>query len=166
MKKLGWILGCALLVALGSRLPAQAQRDDDLRRNWELRLGFFIPEREQARAREGDIWLNIGAEREFYQAEHWSGTISIDYYGSGSIYNVPITLNVRTVKNRLRLGAGAGIGVSHDLNEGILGFAANLLAGYTLVEGANPLNGDVRWHYLSTGGGQLNGWSFTLGYRF
>jgi len=163
---LGWILGCALLVGLGSRVPAQAQGDIDLRRNWDLRAGFFLPEREAARSAEGDIWFTIGAERVFYETEHWNGTISIDYYGSGRIYNVPITLNVRGETNRLRYGAGAGIGISHDLNEGILGFAANFLGGYTLVEGANPLVADIRYHYLSTGGGQLNGWTFTIGYRF
>ncbi len=167
MKKIGWLVGCALLLLLmhGSA-RAQLGGDNDLSRNWNLRAGFFIPEREEARAAEGDVWITFGAERKFYEAERYNATLSIDYYGSGKIYNVPIMLNLRGETNRLRYGVGAGFGISHDLNEGILGFAYNVGVGYTLLQGKNPISFDVRYLGLSTGGGQLNGWQFTLGYQF
>jgi len=40
-------------------VSAKAQRggDTELGRNWDLRMGFFIPENAAARAAEGDVWL-------------------------------------------------------------------------------------------------------------
>ena len=102
MRKFVWILGCALLCVAGGPVAAQTVLDNDLSRGWELRAGFFIPERETPRALEGDVWLTLGAERAFYEIERWRGTISIDYYGSGKIYNVPIMVNARGETQRLR----------------------------------------------------------------
>lgn len=167
MKKFICMLGCALMLAVVGSLPARAQGggDTDLSRNWDLRIGFFIPERKSVRSAEGDILFAVGAERSFYEAERWRGTISIDYYGSGSVYNVPIMLNIRGETNRFRYGAGAGIGLSHDLTRGATGFAWNLLVGYVLRQGGNPIFADVRYLALSTGG-DLNGWAFQLGLHF
>jgi hypothetical protein len=160
------VAGCALLLAVGAYAPAQAQGgDQDLVRNWDLRAGFFIPEREPARSAEGDLWFTIGAEKPFYFADRWQGTISIDYYGSGGLYNVPITINARVTTGRLRYGAGAGVGISHDLNRGILGFTYNLMVGYELTESLNPVFADIRYLFLSTSG-ELNGWAFTIGRKF
>ena len=119
-----------------------------------------------ARTAEGDLWFTIGVERAIYTADRWQGTISVDYYGSGSLYNVPICLNARGVTNRLHYGAGAGLGISHDFSEGKTGFTYNVLLGYQLVQGANPVSADVMYRWLSTGGGALNGWTFTLGWHF
>ncbi len=171
MKRFWWILGCAVLLVTAAHAPARAQiggtsGDSELGRGWDLRAGFFIPEREPPRRAEGDLWFTIGAERSIYQVDRWNGTISVDYYGSGRTYNIPITLNARGDTKRFRYGAGAGIGISHDLQEGKTGFAYNLLVGYTLRTGANPVMADIRYMGLSTGGGMLNGWAFTLGVHF
>jgi len=166
VKRLAWIVGCALAIAAGSRAPASAQADPELAANWDLRAGFFIPEREVSRRAEGDLWFTIGAEKAVYVTDRWKGTISVDYYGSGRTYNIPIALNIRGESQRLRYGAGAGVGISHDLSEGQTGFHYNLLLGYALTEGVNPLTVDVRYMFLSTGHGQLNGWAFTLGYHY
>jgi hypothetical protein len=167
VRKFGWLLGCILFLGSSIQALAQVGADaNDLGRGWDLRAGFFVPERQAPRSAEGDIWLTIGAERRFYETDRYIGTISIDYYGSGKIYNVPITVNARGETHRLRYGAGAGIGISHDLAEGKTGFTYNLLLGYVLTQGANPIVADVRYMYLSTGGGNLNGWAFTLGFRF
>lgn len=166
MKKLGWVMVWALLLATVGRAQAQWGPSTELAQGWSLRAGFFVPEREAPRASEGDIWLTFGAERAFYEFEQWIGTISIDYYGSGRVYNVPITVNLRGETNRLRYGAGVGVGISHDLQEGILGVAYNFLIGYTLVEGRHPITFDIRYLGQTTGRGELNGWGFTLGTTF
>src|SRR5207249_4738887 len=156
-------------LAAGGRTPASAQvvgSDNELGKNWELKLGFFIPERESSRAAEGDVWFAVGAERAVYSAERWKGTFSIDYYGSGRTYNIPITLNARGESQRIRYGGGAGIGLSHGLSEGHTGFAYNLLVGYVLKQGANPVTADIRYQGLSTSHSELNGWDFTLGLHF
>ena len=166
MRKLVWMLGCAALLGLGSRLPAQAQGEQDLTKNWDLRAGFFVPERGAARAAEGDVWFNIGLEREFYTSERYRGTVSVDYYGSSRLYSVPITLNLRANTGRLRYGAGAGLAMTHDMDHGATAFTYNLLVGYNLSEGRNPITADVRYLFANTGGGTLNGWAFTLGAHF
>jgi hypothetical protein len=166
VKVLSGVLGVALFLGLCVTARAQFTGDTELGRNWQVRLGFFIPEREVARAAEGDIWLTLGAERPFMETDRWRGTVSVDYYGSGSIYNVPITLNVRGESNRLRYGAGAGIGIGHDAERGVTNFTYNLLLGYTLGTGATPPTADVRYMGAGRGGGALNGWAFTLGYSF
>ena len=165
MKKIGWILGCALAITAAARVPAHAQ-DTDLSHSWDVRAGFFVPEQQAARTAEGDLWFTIGVERAIYEGERWKGTIGIDYYGSGSLYNIPICLNVRGNTARLRYGAGAGIGISHDFSEGKTGFTYNLLVGYELTQGAHPATADVTYRWLSTGASALNGWTFTLGTHF
>jgi hypothetical protein len=161
------MLGCMLALAGIGTVPARAQGggDSDLTRNWNLRAGFFIPERKSVRSAEGDVMFTIGAERAFYEQDRWRGTISIDYYGSGKVYNVPITINARYETANVRMGGGMGVGMSHDLTRGNTAFAWNLLLGYTLRQGANPVFADVRYWALSNGG-DLNGWAFTLGFGF
>lgn len=167
MRKFVLLLGGAAALCLAGIVPARAQggADSDLNRNWDLRAGFFLPERQSVRSAEGDVFFTIGAERSFYETERWKGTISIDYYGSGKVYNVPIEVNARGESHGLRYGAGAGIGLSHDLTRGITGFTWNVLLGYTLRQGSNPIFVDARYFALETGG-DLNGWAFTLGYHF
>lgn len=166
MRRFGWLLGCALLMCAGSTTPVLAQGNDNLGRNWDIRAGFFLPERQAARAAEGDIWFTIGAEKPIYVTDRWTASFSIDYYGAGPIYNVPLRVNLNGETNRLRYGVGLGLGISHDLGQGITGFTYDLTAGYTLLEGANPITADFKYNWLSTGGGMLNGWTVTFGYHF
>ena len=168
MTRFMWVLGFALLLAAGSRFPAAAQvvGDMELARNWNLRLGLFVPTHESARAKEGDVWLNVGAERDVYTMERGILSMSVEYYGSGSLYNIPIMLNARTESQRIRLGAGAGVGISHALFRGQTGFAYNFLVGYVVQQGRNPITADIRYMGLSVGSGVLDGLSFTLGFHF
>jgi hypothetical protein len=165
VKRFAWIFGAAALALAGFTSNARAE-DRELSKDWTLRAGFFIPEREAPRSQEGDLWFTIGAEKSIYKAERWDGTFSVDYYGSGKIYNIPITVNARGETNRLRYGIGAGVGISHDLSQGKTGFSWNALLGYTLIQGANPVTADVRYQFLSTGSGALNGFQFTVGYHY
>lgn len=166
MRKFAWMFSVALLLGLFASIQAPAKAEDtDLSRNWDLRAGFFLPERDSVRSAEGDVFFTIGAERTFFESDRYSASISIDYYGSGSVYNVPFMINARGTTHGFRYGAGAGVGISHDLTRGIVGFAYNLLLGYELSSGMNPITADIRYLGLATGG-DLNGWAFTLGYRF
>ena len=167
MKRLGWVAGCALLLIAGSVVPALAQqRDEELTRDWIVHAGIFLPQRGAARDAKGNVWMTAGVERAIYEVDRWRATFAIDYYGAGPVYNVPITLNLRGNTQGVRFGGGIGLGLSHDLERGMRGVAYNLLIGYELTEGANPLTADVRYMGLTTGGGQLNGVALTLGYRF
>lgn len=166
MRRFGWVIGLALLCGLGGTARAQYSPEMDLSRYWDVRIGFFVPERGVSREKGGDIWFTLGAERRIYEAERWTGTVSVDYYGAGGIYNIPITLNARGTTHRLRYGAGAGVGFGHAVGRGATSFSYNLMLGYVIREGPNPVTADVR--YLGTGenAGQLNGWAFTVGYSY
>jgi hypothetical protein len=153
------------LFAMGSAAPARAQIDDELTQDWDLRAGFFVPERGAVRQSKGDLWLTIGAEKRFADYDRYRATISIDYYGSGNVYNIPITLNLRTTTNRFRYGAGVGLGISHDLNRGINGLTYNLMVGYDITESANPLSLDLRYIVQRTSSA-LNGLAVTVGGHF
>jgi hypothetical protein len=153
-------------MGVGSRTPVLAQNDEELSRNWDLHAGFFVPERAAPRAAEGDIWLALGADKPIYVVERWKITFSLDYYGSGNVYNVPIRMNVMGETNKLRYGMGAGVGISHDLVRGQSGFTWMGDVGYYLTRGEHPLMVDLRYNYQSTGSGTLNGWEVLLGYRF
>jgi hypothetical protein len=142
------IIGCAALVLTLCGASANAQRNNELMRNWDVRMGFFIPERESSRAAEGDVWFTLGVDRTVYTADRLKVSMSVDYYGSGSLYNVPVLLNLRHETHKIRLFAGAGIGVSHDMTEGKTGFAYNLGIGYDM---SSAITFDVRYIGLSTG---------------
>jgi len=165
VKRFVWLFGCLTVLALGAARPAQAQLQGELSKDWQLKLGFFIPESEVARAAEGDVWLSFGAERKLYIDEKYDVSVSVEYYGSGDVYNVPFLINVGSTTHRLRYGAGAGLSVGHDVSRGRTNFAYKLMVGYELTESENPITFDVS--YRGTGSSKtLNGWSFLFGYRF
>ena len=167
MKRFGWVVGCALLLGIGSRMPAGAQASDvELTRDWVVHAGLFMPQRGAARDAKGNVWLTAGVERPVFEVDRARATFAVDYYGAGPVYCVPITINLRAETQGVRFGAGIGLGLSHDLDRGMRGVAYNLLVGYELTHGENPLTADVRYMGLSTGGGQLNGVAVTLGYHF
>ncbi|MEP6755310.1 MAG: hypothetical protein ABJA67_07405 [Chthonomonadales bacterium] len=165
MRKILWFVGCVLMLGVGSVVSAKADNGDDFSKGWNLRAGFFVPERQASRQAEGDLWFTIGGERDIKQLERYKVTMSVDYYGSGSLYNIPIKVNVVAVTNKLRYGAGAGVGISHDFEHGILGFTYHLMVGYNLGEGANPLALEFKYLVQSTSSA-LNGFSFTIGGHF
>ncbi|HSV73104.1 MAG TPA: hypothetical protein VLH79_05030 [Chthonomonadales bacterium] len=165
MKRFVWLLGCLTVLALGAAQPAQAQFDDELARDWQLRLGFFVPESEQARGAVGDVWLSFGAERVMHLDERYDLSLSIEYYGRDNIYNVPVLVNLGATTHRMRYAVGAGISLGRDVHRGRTNFAYKLMVGYELTEGMNPITFDVSYRGTGTSP-TLNGWSFLFGKRF
>ena len=165
MKQFGLLLG--MLLALGSCGTAKAEiGENSLAHNWGARLGFFVPERDSVRSATNDVWLNFGVDHTFYDNGMVKGVFSIDYYGSNGTYNIPFLFNAETEKNNWRMGAGLGINVGHDLDKGLTSMAYDLLVGYSISKGLNPINFDVRYIGTTRSNSQLNGWSFTLGIGF
>ena len=167
MKRFGWVVGCALLLGIVGRVPAEAQqRDEELTRDWSIHAGIFFPTDDDARDAKGNIWGTIGVERPIYVLDRWQATFGVDYYGAGEIYNVPITVNVRGHSEGIRYGLGVGLGLSHDLERGMRGVAYNFLVGYEITRGDKPITADLRYMGLTTGDGALNGFALTLGMSF
>lgn len=166
MKRVWALLVCGLVFGAPAVARAQFTGDTELSRNWELRAGLFVPEKKVSRSKGGDVWLAIGAERAFYEADRWRATISVDYYGAEDIYSVPFSLNVRGSSQGLRYGAGAGLSLGHDVQKGMSALAYNLLVGYELMAGGNAITIDLRYLGTNASRQELNGWSLTVGYRF
>lgn len=166
MKRHLAFLVCALAVAVPSVARAQFTGDQELSSNWELRAGLFVPEKKVSRQKGGDVWLTIGAEHTFYEADRWRGTVSVDYYGAENIYSVPFCLNLRGTSQGLRYGAGAGLSLGHDVVKGMSALAYNFLVGYELRAGGNPITVDLRYLGTNASRQELNGWSLAVGYRF
>jgi hypothetical protein len=160
------LFAVALALVMGGGAKAQSTSGDTLlSKGWDVRLGFFIPDRGNAKAAEGDVWFTAGIERAFYQHGRHTVGLSVDYYGSGKVYNVPILVNVHGESKRFRYGAGVGVSMGHDLTRGTNGFAYQLGIGYVLTQGPSPIVFDIRYRGVGNAG-ELNGVSFTLGGHF
>jgi hypothetical protein len=166
VKKLVSLLVCALVVGAPVAALAQFTGDSELSKHWNLRVGFFVPEKKVSRDLGGDVWLALGAERAFYEVDRWKTTVSIDYYGAEDIYSVPMCLNLRGNSQGLRYGAGVGLSLGHDVEKGISALAYNLMVGYEVTTGANPITVDLRYLGTNASRQELNGWSLVVGYSF
>jgi len=166
VKKVISLLACALAFGAPAVALGQYSGDQELGKGWDLRAGIFVPEKKASRAKGGDVWLTLGAERAFYEADRWRATLSIDYYGAESIYSVPLSLNVRGNSQGLRYGVGAGLSLGHDVEKGMAGLAYNVLVGYELQAGASPVTIDLRYLGTNASRQELNGWALTVGYSF
>lgn len=162
MRKIGWLFSLLLVAGAAAQARAQSTADAEFARDWELRIGFFIPETDRARAAEGDVWIGAGAEKQFFQNDRYRATLSVDYYGSGKMYNIPVMINARAATNRFRYGAGAGGSFGHDQDRGRNSFVYNIMLGYELTQSSRPITFEFR--YIRTGTTRsLNGWMFTIG---
>jgi len=166
VKKIVSLLACAIVVGVPTAALAQFSGDTELSKNWELRVGGFVPEKKVSRSLGGDVWLAIGAEHTFYQADRWSGTVSVDYYGEEDIYSVPICLNARGKSQGLRYGAGFGLSLGHDVQKGMTALAYNVSVGYEVKPGPNPIFVDLRYLGTNASRSELNGFSLVVGYGF
>ncbi len=163
MRRIAWLISCTALLCLG--VAAQAQMDTgEFGKDWDLRVGMFIPESGVARDAQGDVWFTVGAEHTLNYQERYRVTLSLDYYGSGDLYAVPILFNARGETNRLRYGAGIGVGMGSGTDGWSVGFAFNLMVGAYLTQGSNPIFADLR--YMGTNISGLNGWALTVGKTF
>jgi len=166
VKKIVSLLVCAIVIGAPTAALAQFTGDSELSKNWDLRVGFFVPEKKVSRDFGGDVWLAIGAEHMFYEADRWKGTISLDYYGAEKIYNVPLCINARGKSEGLRYGAGVGFSLGHNVEKGLSALAYNLEVGYEITSGLNPISVDLRYLGATASRQELNGWSLVVGYGF
>ena len=155
----------AVLLFLGFSAGAKAQQEE-ISKDWSIRAGFFIPQRGAASDKGGNVWPTFGAEHILYNTNQMTTTFSMDYYGSGNMYAIPFQLNLRSEKNRLRMGVGAGYSVGHDLDRGVNAVSFSALIGYTISQGLHPIALDVRYLGTTNASEELNGVAFTIGIQY
>ncbi|CEK15676.1 hypothetical protein CWRG_01234 [Chthonomonas calidirosea] len=176
MKKLGTL--CSLMLALalcmGGLLlgsPARAQEDNyslpELSRDWTVRIGLWVAQSKTARSVEGDVGISGLVQRRVYAGGTYDLLVGIGYNGFDKVYSVPLTLEIQAFRGNLRYGIGAGYSFGKRLNgRGSNGAVLNLLVGYQLTHGTNPVSVDLRYFFVSGSNDELDGYSLTLGYQF
>lgn len=169
MKRLVWAATAVLVFGLCALVPVRASaQQDDLANGWEISAGFFVPQEAAARSAGDNIWLALGASRRFWNLEHTSAALSIDYYGTNKMHAVPILANVSHEMKKLRVGAGIGIGMLHGITRSTTAFAYKLSVGYDLRQNElqHPVYVDLSYRGTTQVSQQLNGFEVSLSYTF
>lgn len=177
MKRYGSLWGVALTLALGmvgllAGSPARAQLSSgtdqsDLSQDWSVRIGIWFAQAQSVRAKVGDIGISGLVDRRIYSGNNFEISAGIGYNGNSDVYSVPIVLDLTALSHNLRYGVGTGYAFGKRLNgQGTSGPLLSLLLGYQLTHTTNPLSLDLKYYFISGSSNELDGYSFTLGYKF
>lgn len=177
MNKRFWLTALAAVVLAVWTVPAFAQWGEETTgNNLRLRLGAFFPSKSISRD-EANTWLGAGVDwviqRGVLLSEGYAADlgISVDYYGTGDVYHVPVLLNYwGKLGGGLNYTAGVGVGFSKRPATGKTknGFAYSIGVGYDLGTQAGGLQLflDVRYNGLTGTDREHDGFAVYLGARF
>ncbi|MCS6949011.1 MAG: hypothetical protein RMM06_09930 [Armatimonadota bacterium] len=175
MRRLGLAFAATVVLAAWT-LPAFAQYGEEtVGNNFRVRIGAFFPSKSISRD-EAETWFGAGVDyalqRGISMGENYSADlgVSLDYYGSGDVYNVPVLLNYwGKLPGGLNYTAGIGVGFSKRPVSGDTktGFAYAVGIGYDFnVGGGTPLFIEVRYNGLTGTDNEHDGFAVYLGARF
>ncbi|MCS6829076.1 MAG: hypothetical protein RMM08_00300 [Armatimonadota bacterium] len=177
MKRLWFALTAAVVLTTWA-VPAFAQWGEETSgNNLRVRIGAFFPSKSISR-NEANTWFAAGVDyvlkRDVAISEGYAADmgLSVDYYGSGEVYNVPVLLNYwGKVGSGLSYTAGVGVGFSKRPVSGDTktGFAYSIGVGYDFTigqAGGTQLFLDVRYNGLTGTDSEHNGFAVYLGARF
>jgi hypothetical protein len=140
---------------------AQEGGSSDLSQDWSLRLGIFVANANSTVGFSGIV------ERRVHNAPNYEIMVGAGFNGNGSVYAVPIMINVIGKHANARYGGGIGYTFGKRVEgNGFQGVAYNVILGYRFVSGRNPMNVDLRWFFVSGCSSELNGPSITWGVQF
>lgn len=172
-----WLGFVAVAVLVAWTVPAFAQWGEETTgNNLRVRIGAFFPSKSASRDK-ANTWLNVGADyvlqRDVVLGEDYAADqgVSIDYYGSGDVYNVPVLLNYwGKMGGSFGYTAGIGVGFSKRLNgDTKTGFAYTIGLSYDLSsgqEGGTPLFIDLRYNGMTGTDNEHSGFTVGLGAKF
>ena len=178
MRRIGTIWSTALVLFMGmfamlQPTLAHAQTGDtsdqvpELSTDWSIRVGLYISQSKATRAASGEVGFSGNVERRVYAGRGYDINIGIGYNGMDAIYTVPITANLIAYKDNIRYGFGLGYAFGKRINSrGTSGTVFDLLLGYQLTRGRNPLSLDLRYFFIGGSENELDGYSLTLGMKF
>jgi len=165
-------LALAALAAV-TVVPAFAQSSES--NNISVRVGAFLPTDSQAK-KTSKTWLAVGGtytlkygavtKESGYSADY---AISLDYYGRGDYRALPVLFNY-VGHLSAKLYYVGGVGVSFNRYEKGLGtksetgFSFAIGAGYTVIEGPQPIFVEAR--YWGNDESKLSGFGVYAGIRF
>ncbi len=178
MRRLGTIWSAALVLvlsvfALFAPNAVRAQTGDssdqlpELSQDWEVRVGMYVFQSKTTRGNAGEIGISGDVNRRVYAGRGYDVTIGIGYHGIDPIYSIPLTVDLVAYKDNLRYGGGVGYAFGKRANgRGLKGTVEELLLGYQLTRGRNPVSVDLRYMFIGGSSSELDGYSLTFGMRF
>lgn len=172
MKRVGTIWGLALMLLFGMTMApraahAQSEAVPELSRDWNVRIGMFVPNSKTTRAQASEVGFSGMVERRVYRGDAFDVTVGIGYNGMDRIYSVPVQINLIAHKDNLRYGGGVGYSFNKRLDgSGSNGTALSLILGYTPIHGKNPISVDLRYFFFGGSSSELDGYSLTIGAQF
>ena len=156
----------ALCLTVFAPMVASAQEDpnNDLSKDWTIRLGAFIANNKQTRSKIGTIAIAGFADRTVFDGEKYKLTVGVGYLGDDTFYNIPIILNVLFKHDNLYFGGGVGYGFAKRLDGRATGaISLDALVGTQLTKGKNAMNAELRYNFTGGSENELDGLSITLG---
>ena len=178
MRRLGTIWSAALVLvlsvfALFAPHKAHAQTGEstdqipELSQDWEVRIGTYIFQSKSARDAAGELGISADVNRRVYAGRGYDINIGVGFNGIEPVYNIPITANIIAHKDNLRYGAGVGYAFGRRASgRGIKGTVFDLLLGYQITRGRNPMSVDLRYLFVGGSSNETDGYSLTLGLKF
>jgi hypothetical protein len=171
-KRMLWVATFAVAgVLMFSAAPVRAEQG---MQDFKVRLGAFFPSKRQVRNATQDVWLHGGLDYYFRQSEMsdsgntYTLGVSIDYYGSNDMYNIPVMVTYTGNANpQFYYMAGAGVGFAKNMAGNTkTGFAWTVGVGYNFQTGTTPISLEVRYSGTTNTSEQHNGVSVLAGFRF
>ncbi|HZP82357.1 MAG TPA: hypothetical protein VFB21_12020 [Chthonomonadaceae bacterium] len=162
------LVACLLLTPGAARAQLTADTEAaELTRDWNLRIGMFIPQMEAARNASSDVGVSGIVERTVYRTLNYELNVGIGYNGFDRLYSVPIMITGIGHHRGWRYGLGAGYAFGKRVSgRGTSGSVIGLVLGYQFTTGKNPLSADLRYNFVSGSDNELDGYSLTVGTQF
>ncbi|MCS7066448.1 MAG: hypothetical protein NZL85_09280 [Fimbriimonadales bacterium] len=165
-----WLAVVAVAGALTLATPARAQ--DTETQGFTVSVGALYPTDKDTRNATQDFWFYVDLTYTFQTSEPTESGFYYDlgalvgFYGTGDSRVIPVGLSFTGYLNeQFFYRATAGVGFA-DNGDSETGFAWSIGFGYNFSTGATPLALCVGYNGFSGKGGDFNGITATLQFRF
>ena len=165
-----WIAVAALTGSLALTAPASAQ--DSAMQGFTVNAGIFYPSKKSVRNATEDVWFSVDLGYKFQTSEptksgyYYDLGALVGFYSASDNRVIPVGLSFTGHLNeQFFYRATAGIGFSSN-GDSETGFAWSLGFGYNFNAGTTPIALFIGYNGLSARGGDFNGFTATLQFRF
>jgi hypothetical protein len=139
----------------------------DLEKDWNFRIGIFVPQSKTARAVIGSVGISGYLERTVFNSSSYEINIGVGFNGMSNAYSVPVMGYIVGKAGNFRYGFGAGYSFNRKLDgTGSSDAVVGPLLGYRFTGEPYHLSLDLRYNFVSGTNNELDGYSLTIGARF
>jgi hypothetical protein len=165
-----WLAVAAVVGTLMLASPARAQETE--KQGFTVSAGVLYPADKDTRDATQDLWFYVDLTYTFQTSEptesgyYYDLGAMVGFYGASDARVIPVGLSFTGYLNeQFFYRATAGIGFSSN-GDSETGFAWSIGFGYNFSAGATPIALLIGYNGLSGRGGDFNGFTATLQFRF